>query len=44
MILKGEGEEGGYDEDPEAMQDVLVDLVDQPKDGLGHQLHCREKL
>ena len=38
---QGEGEEAGHDEDPEAGQDVQGRLVDQPKDGLRHQLHRR---
>ena len=36
---KGEGEEGGHYEDPEAGQDVQGGLVDQTKDRLRHQLH-----
>ena len=38
---QGEGEEGGHDEDPETGQDSQGGLVDEPKYGLGHQLHRR---
>ena len=36
---KGEGGKGEHDENPEEGQDVQGGLVDQAKDGLGHQLH-----
>ena len=38
---KKEKEEGGHDKDPVEGQDVQGGLVDQAKDGLGHQLNLQ---
>ena len=38
---KGERGKGEHDENPEEGQDVQGGLVDQAKDGLGHQLNLQ---